>query len=118
MAVLGELEQAVMDVLWASDDPRPVRDVQVELNSKRPLAYTTVMTVLDRLAKKKVVERVLVGRAWFYQPSVSRADLVADEIVSLLATSTETQRLAVWECVLRRYDPATGLISDPPADEE
>ena len=105
-----------MDVLWASGEPRPVRDVQVELSSKRPLAYTTVMTVLDRLAKKKVVERVLVGRAWFYQPAVTRADLVAEEIVSLLASSTVAQRQAVWECVLRRYDPESGAISDPPSD--
>lgn len=114
MAVLGELEQAVMDVLWASNEPRPVRDVQVELSSKRPLAYTTVMTVLDRLAKKKVVERVLVGRAWFYQPAVTRADLVADEVVSLLASGDAALRRAVWELVLRRYDPATGVISDAP----
>lgn len=117
---LGDLERAVMEHLWASSAEHPdgatVREVLERFEGQREIAYTTVMTVLDRLAKKKVVERVLVGRAWFYQPAVTRADLVAEEIVSLLASSTVAQRQAVWECVLRRYDPESGAISDPPSD--
>ncbi|MGH8573296.1 MAG: BlaI/MecI/CopY family transcriptional regulator, partial [Gammaproteobacteria bacterium] len=47
---LGELERAVMEVLWDRDEPFVVRDV-VRVLAGRGLAYTTVMTVLDRLAK-------------------------------------------------------------------
>lgn len=49
---LGELERAVMDHLWASAEPQTVRQVHEALLSQRELAYTTVMTVLQRLARK------------------------------------------------------------------
>ena len=50
MATRGPLEQAVMELLWASPRPLSVADALEELNMDRDLAYTTVMTVLDRLA--------------------------------------------------------------------
>ena len=57
MKRLGELERAVMDVLWESAEPLTVRQVGARLTD-RDLAHTTVMTVLDRLAKKGLVERL------------------------------------------------------------
>ena len=54
-ARLGELEQAVMDHLWSSPEPQTVRQVHEPLSTHRDLAYTTVMTVLQRLAKKNLV---------------------------------------------------------------
>lgn len=55
--LLGELETAIMRVLWATPQPLTVRAVFEVLVEDRQLAYTTVMTVLDRLAKKGVVLR-------------------------------------------------------------
>ena len=52
---LGDLERAVMDALWNSSAPQTVRQVHESLNRSRNLAYTTVMTVLQRLAKKNLV---------------------------------------------------------------
>ncbi len=61
-----------MDVLWRPETPpRSVREVLDELTG-RDLAYTTVLTVLDRLAKKGFVHRILDGRAWQYTAAVSR----------------------------------------------
>jgi predicted transcriptional regulator len=71
MAMTGELEQAVMDILWARSEPLSVRDVHELLSAERDLAYTTVMTVLD-------------GRAWLYRPAKSRAAEVASEVLELL----------------------------------
>ena len=104
MAVLGELEQAVMDILWQRRDSLSVRDVHDLLSATRDLAYTTVMTVLDRLAKKGIVRRELNGRAWQYVPAVTRADLVADEIVTLLSSGTPEQQRDVWAAVQHRMD--------------
>ena len=59
---LGELERAIMEVLWESPDPMTVRQVGGCLTD-RDLAHTTVMTVLDRLAKKGFVRRQRAGRA-------------------------------------------------------
>jgi BlaI family transcriptional regulator, penicillinase repressor len=71
MSRLGELERAVMEVLWERATPATARDVARTL-ADRDLAYTTVMTVLDRLAKKGFVQREQVGRAWSYTPAASR----------------------------------------------
>ena len=65
MKRLGELERAVMDVLWESAEPLTVRQVGARLTD-RDLAHTTVMTVLDRLAKKGFARRQREGRAWRY----------------------------------------------------
>lgn len=73
---LGDLERAVMDALWDRAEAATVRDVAERL-AGRDLAYTTVMTVLDRLAAKRFVTRERVGRAWRYRPAASREAYVA-----------------------------------------
>src|SRR5687768_14855028 len=69
MTGLGELEAAVMAVLWRSPEPLRVRDVQERLTKRRPLAYTTVMTVLHNLHRKGWVVRRMDGRAYRYRAS-------------------------------------------------
>jgi predicted transcriptional regulator len=69
--VLGELEEAVMEVLWSAS-PLAVRDVQRKLRGKP--AYTTVMTTLDRLYKKQLLARDKVGLAFVYRPAIGRDD--------------------------------------------
>src|ERR1035441_10702291 len=68
---LGELERAIMDVLWEAPDPCTVRQVSEHL-CERGLAHTTVMTVLDRLAKKGFARRERDGRARRYRAAASR----------------------------------------------
>ncbi|MHA6523166.1 BlaI/MecI/CopY family transcriptional regulator [Tessaracoccus sp. G1721] len=80
----GELEQRVMELLWASEAPQSVADVHQQLNQERELAYTTVMTVLDRLAKKSLVSRELVARAWQYRPTSSQAEVVVRDLLRQL----------------------------------
>src|SRR5215469_11379378 len=62
-----------MAALWAADTPLPVREVADRLNRDRlaPLAYTTVMTVLSRLAAKDIVVRDRRGRGFAYSPAVA-----------------------------------------------
>ncbi len=104
MPVFGDLEQAVMDVLWATPAAMSVRDVQGKLAPQRVLAYTTVMTVMDRLAKKGQLTRELDGRAWMYQPIYSWVELVSAEIISLLRTGPADQAHTVLETVRQRVD--------------
>ena len=98
MPVLGELESAVMEVLWSRRVPLSVREVHDVLIRRRDLAYTTVMTVLDRLSKKAIANRELEGRAWLYSPAMSRPELFAAEITDLLDALPAAER----EDVLRR----------------
>jgi predicted transcriptional regulator len=93
---LGDLETAVMEILWAHpEQAMSVREVHERLARRRDLAYTTVMTVLDRLSKKDIVHRELEGRAWLYRPARTRVDLVAGEIGELLAWLSPTERTEV-----------------------
>ena len=81
---LGELERAVMDHLWDTGDPRTVRQVHEGLSAHRELAYTTVMTVLQRLARKGLVTQIRDDRAHRYTPVRTRDDLVASLMVDAL----------------------------------
>ena len=81
-ARLGDLERAIMDRLWAIDPPTPesamsVREIHDSLSQERDIAYTTVMTVLDRLTKKGLVTRERDGRAWRYLPQSTSEELTA-----------------------------------------
>jgi predicted transcriptional regulator len=77
--VLGPLEAEVMRVMWAADEPLHVRVVLDRLNVDRkpPLAYTTVMTVMARLADKEVLRRSLAGRGYVYEAAVPDAAAIA-----------------------------------------
>src|SRR5918996_750661 len=77
----GHLEAEVMEVLWRGAD-LAVRDVQAQLT--RTVAYTTVMTTLDRLFKKGFVNRRREGRAFRYTPAYARHELQATVTTSLL----------------------------------
>jgi predicted transcriptional regulator len=72
-SALGPLEAEVMAVLWQSDGPVFVREVVQRLNAGRtaPLAYTTVMTVLSRLAGRGILVREQQGRGYVYSPAVA-----------------------------------------------
>ncbi len=87
---LGELERAVMDSLWSSDEPQTVRQVHVALSSDRDLAYTTVMTVLQRLAKKNLVTQLRDDRAHRYSATHPREHLVASLMVDALSEADES----------------------------
>jgi predicted transcriptional regulator len=65
------LELLCLNALW-SRGPGNVKDVRESIAPSRPLAYTTVMTVLDRLARRGIVTRRKAGRAFVYAPAVSR----------------------------------------------
>jgi predicted transcriptional regulator len=69
----GPLEAEVMDAVWAAEAPVSVRDVMGRLNDGRPepLAYTTVMTVMSRLAEKEALVRSPVGRSYVYEATAA-----------------------------------------------
>lgn len=77
--VLGPLEAEVMGVAWSSAHPLTVRAVLDRLNAGRtsPLAYTTVMTVMARLAEKDILRRTLNGKGYEYEAAVPDAAAIA-----------------------------------------
>ncbi|SNY49200.1 Predicted transcriptional regulator [Paractinoplanes atraurantiacus] len=83
---LGDLEREVMRQLWDAGEPLTVRQVHERLR-ERDLAYTTVMTVLSRLTKKRVVVQQNDDRAYKYAPAQSREEMTAGLMLDALTAS-------------------------------
>jgi predicted transcriptional regulator len=109
MEALGPLEVSVMEILWSHGDSN-VHDVTQRLD--RPLAYTTVMTTLDRLYKKGLLQRRKADRAFFYSPRWSRAEWeqrrAGEFVKGFLAAPETSSELLVSYLVdaVGRYDEA------------
>jgi predicted transcriptional regulator len=89
MARFGDLEAAIMDVMWAADGPLRVREVAGELNQNRSLAFNTVQTVMDILFRKGWLDRQKDGRAYRYVTVRSREDYVAGLMGEALAVARD-----------------------------
>ncbi|MBI1357265.1 MAG: hypothetical protein GC160_23235 [Acidobacteria bacterium] len=91
----------VMKILWEVETAT-VAGVQERLKPSRPLAYTTVMTVLDRLTRKHVAARRKQGRGYVYRPTWSREDACELALDRLLADffHNDAAKLSGY---LRRY---------------
>jgi predicted transcriptional regulator len=99
-ALLGPLEQDVMEVAWRLSDAT-VRDVHDELASTRAIAYTTVMTTMSRLASKGLLIRDKAGLAHRYRPAVSRDRYARTAVEDVMS----------W--LLERYpEPAAAYLAD------
>lgn len=110
---LGPLEKAVLEALWTINEGS-VNDVAPRLN--RPLAYTTVMTTLDRLFKKGILVRRLVERAYIYSPRYSQSEWElrrAGHLVTGFLSGSKPERDMLISCFVDRvggYDEA--LLDD------
>lgn len=89
MRSFGELEAAIMDVVWSAERPLLVRDVLDRLRRDPAPAYTTVQTVMDILYRKGWLTRAKEGRAYRYAASASREDYAAGLIGEVLAASPD-----------------------------
>jgi predicted transcriptional regulator len=97
---LGSLELELMEILWSGGESS-VRDVVPKLN--RPLAYTTVMTTLDRLFKKGLLDRHKSDRAFVYSPSFSRQEWErrrAGNLVAGFLSGPNPSRELLLSCLL------------------
>jgi predicted transcriptional regulator len=83
-----------MEQLWTFDAPATVRQVHEALAGSRDIAYTTVMTVLDRLARKGSAEQIRDGRAYRYRPAMTRDELTAELMHEALDTVDGSDRTA------------------------
>ena len=80
----GELEAEVLEVLWDDGGRMTPSEVGARLHVEQELAYTTVMTVLTRLYEKGVLCRERRGRAWAYQPVLTREEHAAGRMNEIL----------------------------------
>jgi len=69
--VLGALEKDIMGVLWNRGESS-VKEILDAFSSDRDISYSTVITVTNRMAKKGLLKKRKVGKAYFYKPTYDR----------------------------------------------
>ena len=99
---LGPLERKIMEFIWEHEDDVSVRDV-LSAPGTRGLAYTTVMTVLDRLWRKGFLVRRRVARAYVYRAKRTREDHIASLVGEVISESQD--RHSVLLGFVRSVDP-------------
>lgn len=77
--VFGKLEKPIMETLWIRGESS-VRDILEELNRSQGQTYSTLITVMNRLSNKGLLEKKKVGKTFFYTPAYTKTELL--DIVS------------------------------------
>ena len=112
----GELEAAVMDRVWDHDPYTvTVREVFEEMAQQRRIAYTTVMSTMDNLYRKRWLKRQRDGKAYLYQASMSREERSArlmkaafdaggdtDAVLAFFVDQMSAEQSAQLKAALRR----------------
>ena len=109
------LELACLKALWSLQEGN-VKDVQRVVAQSRPLAYTTIMTVLERLVRKGKLARRKVGRAFVYSPEASRDAMRRVAIHELLESffdGSEAELMLFLGGADRQAAPAPARVEEP-----
>lgn len=103
---LGPLEQEVLELVWAHQTAtaRELFDGQADVGAR---AYTTLMTTLDRLHKKRLLEREKEGLAWRYRAALSREDYARAQVDALAARLLGERRDIGLAALVNAADVAT-----------
>lgn len=81
----GSLKRRVMDVMWAHTECTG-KEVHELLCAERPMAYTTLMTIMNRLVERGVLERSMRGQTGVYRAATSKDEADAAELVDRLVS--------------------------------
>lgn len=105
--MLGELEQKIMNVIWASNCP--LKPAQVQNALCCDLAYTTVMTVMKRLTDKGLLTREKKGNTYYYFGTTAKTDYAKNHLRKLFDSLVDSYgNVAISEFV--------GSLKDNPQD--
>jgi predicted transcriptional regulator len=113
---LGQAQADIMNVFWRRKEGATVPELHEEINKGRArkqepeLAYTTVLTFVQRLYARKLLKRKPEGRGFRYTPTMDRSELLAswsDELIDRLFADYGELAVARLDERLRELDPAT-----------
>jgi len=86
--ILGDLETDIMEIVWKREQVT-VRQVYERLKNRRSIAYTTVMTVMSRLADKGLLEKIKEGAAFVYRATSSREEFTQSTVKKVISELLE-----------------------------
>lgn len=105
--VLGDLEKSVMDVLWEMGEATG-REVLEEIEKERAVAFTTVLTVMDRLLKKGLIKRIKKEGLYVYKATLSKDDFVkqvSEEVLQGILDISASSAAASFLDILYKTSP-------------
>ncbi len=105
---LAPLELDCMNTLWPMGEGT-VREIRDRLAQRRARAYTTIMTIMDRLARKRIVDRRKSGRAYIYTPRLSASEARAHALEQVLENFFGGSK----EALIAQLQAAAGILSAP-----
>ena len=106
--ILGPLEKELMTILWRATTPLTGREIFESLREHRRVAYTTVLTVLERLVPKSMVNKDKVEGRYLYSPTQTQDEFTAQVSRNVLAGLLElspTQTVAAMVDLLNQNNP-------------
>ena len=104
---LGDLEKNIMDILWLRGEATG-KEIFAEIRQSRNIAVTTVLTVLERLAKKGIVRRSKGESVYVYVPAFTKAeftDMVSQEVMKGIMDISASSAVASLVDILADTDP-------------
>jgi len=105
---LAPLELECMNTLWPMGEAT-VREIRDQLAPRRTRAYTTIMTIMDRLARKGVVERRKAGRAYVYRARLAAEDARTQALAQIVNNFFGGSKDALLAHL--RGNPASGPVN-------
>ncbi len=108
---LGQLQRAVMEVVWRRGEAS-VHDVLRELGTRKKLAYTTVLTVLQKLEKAGWLEHRNEGKSYIYTPTASRDEAGAGSVRGFLKRVFEGDAVAMFQHLIRESNLSDQELSE------
>jgi predicted transcriptional regulator len=111
---LAPLELDCMKTLWPVGEAT-VREIRERLAPRLPRAYTTIMTIMDRLARKGVVERHKTGRAYVYRPVLAAEDARAQALRQVIENFFEGSKEALLAQLGNPPESRPSVVASPPA---
>src|SRR5690242_1048597 len=114
---LAPLELDCMKTLWPVGEAT-VREIRERLAPRLPRAYTTIMTIMDRLARKGVVERHKTGRAYVYRAVLAAEDARAQALRQVIENFFEGSKEALLAQLGNPIESRTSAVASAPAAVE
>lgn len=81
----GRLEAEIMDIVW-DNHPITIKRVLYFLNKRHSYAYTTVMTVMNRLSAKKILTRTKKSHSFVYSPAMGKKEYLETAVEEILSS--------------------------------
>jgi len=106
--IFGDLEKSIMEILWEHNKGITGREIFDIMKNKKGVAFTTVLTVLERLSKKGLIKRTKKDRLFIYRPAISRDEFIrkiSEEVVQGLMDISATHAASSFVDVLEKTSP-------------